>query len=265
MVSKFSKQDESFGYTPSEIEIIKNVLSFKINDVDLKTFLHACRQTRLCPVRRQIYALSRGGKMTIQTGIDGFRVIAERTGKYSPGKDTEFLYDEKGRLIGAKVYVKKMTPDGSWHDISATAFIQEYNSNQGLWKKMAHVMLEKCAEARVLRRAFPADLSGLYSSEEMDQSNTDGVVISESAVEPTIREETWDALNDYLNGHQNLRKKLKELCNVDDLRNIKQTQLKAVRKYANAYVQAKKDSAEESENKCSADELDAHQPSDSDK
>ncbi len=230
-------EGNSGTYTKEQIDIISRTIAPNLSKDEMAIFLHNCARTGLCPFARQIYAIKRGGTMCIQTGIDGFRLIAERTGKYSPGKDTEFLYDENGRLLGAKVYVKKMTACGKWHDISATAFLAEYNCGQGLWKKMPHVMLEKCAEARSLRRSFPADLSGLYSDDEMSQAdaNTAIPVKTEALDKPTISEETWNSLDNYLNGHDDLREKLKNLCNVTDLKNIKETQLKAVRHYVEEY------------------------------
>jgi hypothetical protein len=46
-----------------------------------------------------------------------------------------------------------------------------------MWAKFPSVMLAKCAEMIALRRAFPAELSGLYSTEEMSQAD-DHVAVS---------------------------------------------------------------------------------------
>ncbi|MDN6659578.1 MAG: recombinase RecT, partial [Acidipropionibacterium jensenii] len=45
---------------------------------DLAVFFHQCKRTGLDPFARQIYMIARQGKQTIQTGIDGFRLIARR-------------------------------------------------------------------------------------------------------------------------------------------------------------------------------------------
>ncbi len=222
---------EYFGQ--DSINTIRKTVAQDLTISEINLFLHNCMLSKLDPLRRQIYAIKRNGSMSIQTSIDGFRLIAERTGKYSPGKDTEFYYDDSKKLNGAKVYVKKMTPDGTWHDISATALLREYNGGRGLWLKMPHVMIEKCAESRALRRAFPDDLSGLYTKEEMDEEHEEVSHIEKK--DKFISEEEWKVLDDYLNGNDDLRKELKIICAVDNLRNITNQQLTACGDYARKY------------------------------
>ncbi len=157
------------------------------SDIDLGVFWHVCKHKRLDPFSRQIYPVFRNTKqkdgarseqMTIQTGIDGFRLIADRTGRYCAGREATFQYDKNGHLLSATSYVKKQTKDGTWHEVSGVAFYPEYvqknydGTPSKFWSQMPHVMLSKCAETVALRKAFPEDLSGIYTNEEMGQADT---------------------------------------------------------------------------------------------
>lgn len=159
------------GFTQEQNNLIKKYLCKGINDDELHLFAAVCKKTGLDPFMKQIYAVKRGDQMTIQTAIDGFRLIAERTGRYCPGKESTFVY-KQDRLFSATSYVKKQTKDGTWHEISASAHFDEYKPNykSQFWDTKPHVMLAKCAESLALRKAFPNELSGLYTSEEMDQA-----------------------------------------------------------------------------------------------
>lgn len=143
---------------------------------ELTLFAYACQRTGLDPFSKQIYAIKRGGRMTIQAGIDGLRSIAERTGQFAGcqrywcGPDGQWLEVWLGSKppAAAKCVVWRR---GCEHPFVGIATLAEYDAGQGLWKKMPATMLAKCAEAQALRTGFPADLSGIYSSEEMQQAD----------------------------------------------------------------------------------------------
>lgn len=158
-------------WTSEQMQIIKSMYAKDLNDNEFLAYAMICKRVNLDPLAKQIYAIKRGNLLTIQTSIDGYRLIAERTGKYAPGKDTEYFYDDEGQLLGAKSYVKKQTPDGVWHEFSSTAMLGEYKGSGPIWSRMPHVMIEKCAEARALRKAFPAELCSLYTHDEMQQAD----------------------------------------------------------------------------------------------
>lgn len=170
-------------FTNDQVETIKDVFCKGLSNDEFKIFLYSCERTGLDPFAKQIYAVKRNDKklgrevMTIQTGIDGYRAIADRTEKYSPGKKPHFTYDSQGKVLSATAYVMKLTKDGKWHEVEAEAFYDEYVQTtydgrpMGMWNKMVRTMLAKCAEALALRKAFPSQLSGIYTQEEMQQAD----------------------------------------------------------------------------------------------
>lgn len=203
--------NEKIDFTQEQINLIKTQIAPKANDNELKLFLHQARRTGLDPLARQIYAIhrwnSQQGKevMTIQTSIDGFRVIAERSGDYA-GQDEPVFEDVDMMPIKCKVTVYRFRGDVRYPAAVGVAYWSEYvqtdkNGNpSGLWKKMPHVMLSKVAEALALRKAYPQDLSGLYTSEEMQQAEPPSIPEDEPQHEMIIpigdieREELFELL-----------------------------------------------------------------------
>lgn len=179
---------ERYGFEREKVELIKSQIAKDASDSELALFLYTAQRVGLDPLARQIYCIMRKDrgveKMTIQTGIDGYRLIADRTGNYAPGRANTFEYDESGRLVSATAYVMKYVR-GTWLEVSATAYWDEYvatfkdGNPMGLWGTKPRVMLGKCAEALALRRAFPAELSGIYTAEEMDAAGNDGPIVAE--------------------------------------------------------------------------------------
>lgn len=169
--------------TPEQIDLLKRTICKGATNEEFALFLYICNSRKLDPFMKQIWMVPRKAKnaagawvetMQPMVAIDGSRLIAERTGCYAPGKETTYVYDNQGKIFSATAYVKKMSKDGTWHEVSTTAMYAEYAQTKstgeitGMWVSKPHVMLSKCAENMALRKAFPADLSGLYIEEEIE-------------------------------------------------------------------------------------------------
>ena len=170
------------SWTHEQVELIKRTIAVGATHDELQLFLYQAKRTGLDPLSRQIHFVKRKDKGTIQTAIDGYRLIADRTGKYAGSDD--YLFDEgipqylhmtsvKEHPRTATVTVYKSV-DGMRVAFTATAGWTEYfpGDAQGfMWRKMPYLMIGKCAEALALRKAFPAELSGIYTNEEMMQAD----------------------------------------------------------------------------------------------
>jgi phage recombination protein Bet len=189
------------GFDSEKINLIKTMIAKDCSNDELQLFLYTCRRTGLDPLARQIYAIKRSGKMTIQTGIDGYRVIADRTGKLAGISDYSFDDEEAKNPKKATVTVRKVVEGGLVADFTATARWGEYNAGGPMWSKMPFLMLGKCAEALALRKAFPADLSGVYTAEEMaqaDNAQQGEAVFAEVARQKSVSYPTVDASEDVM-------------------------------------------------------------------
>lgn len=174
------------------INVVKDVIAKGTTDVELQFFAEVCKRTGLDPFMKQIYCIKRGSgdeedggekKITIQTGIDGFRIIAERSGKYHgqlgpfwcgpDGKWVEAWLDMEYPPNACKIGVlRKDFTQPLWAVAHYTEYVQKnrYGKPTRMWTKMPANQLAKCAEALGLRKAFPMELSGLYTSDEMAQA-----------------------------------------------------------------------------------------------
>jgi phage recombination protein Bet len=178
-------------WTPEQTQLISTTIAPGCSGDELRLFAYACQRTGLDPFSKQIYAIKRGGKMTIQAGIDGLRSIAERTGQLD-GSETLWCGDDGAWTdvwLGSKPPAAAKTTiwrKGASHPFTGVARFADYNAGQGLWTKMGATMIAKCSEALALRKAFPADLSGVYSSDEMEQAVEPVTVTSTPAPAPAL-------------------------------------------------------------------------------
>lgn len=165
-----------------KVELIKQTVARGATDLELELFLHACQRTGLDPLMKQIYAIKRWSQvdgrevMTFQTGIDGLRLIADRTGQYAGSDEPVFMLGEDGFPDVASVTVYKLVGSlkcAFTHSVRWKEYVQlkKDGTPTSFWSKMPFGQLGKCAESGALRKSFPMELSGLYTHDEMAQAD----------------------------------------------------------------------------------------------
>jgi phage recombination protein Bet len=206
-------------FDKDKIDLIKKTVCPGATDDELKLFLMQSEKTGLDPFSRQIYSIERKSKKlnpitkaetwetkrTTQISIDGFRLIAQRSGKYAGQKPTEWcgkdgvwknIWTEKDYPYAARVGVLRKDFTEPLYAIAkfdAYAFDPQ-GKVQNLWGKMPDHMLAKVAESSALRKAFPQELSGLYSSDEME--NIIDITPKINVDKNINREEIYEATNE---------------------------------------------------------------------
>lgn len=213
------------SWTGQQLAALRQIGVENATDGDLAVFLNYAQRTGLDPFARQIYMIGRQDrrsgtpKWTIQASIDGLRIVAQRSGEYAGqvgpewcGPDGQWrdVWLKPEAPVAARVGVLRR---GFAQPLYAVALFTEYASYYndkptGLWGSKPAVMIAKCAEALALRKAFPMDLSGIYTAEEMAQAD---VPAATAPVVPAITQTPPVAGRDWLSA-------IAELADVEGLR-----------------------------------------------
>lgn len=192
MSSELTITQDQTDWTAQQVAALKTLgVSNDVTQADLAIFLTQSKRTGLDPFSRQIYMIGRKQKtangyetkQTIQVGIDGLRAIAHRVAQqcHEVFSMSDTLWADKNGVwhdvwlaleppAAAKVSVKR-----GGGVFSAVAIFKEYapvynGKLSGMWSSKPALMIAKCAEALALRKAFPSDMSGIYTDDEMEKA-----------------------------------------------------------------------------------------------
>lgn len=183
-------------FTPAQRTALQHMGVDNATNEDLQIFFHQAKRTGLDPFTNQIHMIGRNSyngrtkqwetKYTIQTGIDGFRLIgrraADQAGETISMDQAEWLHEDGswrpawsnkwGLPLAARVRILR-----NGQPFTAVAMFDEYAQRKRdgdltqMWAQRPAGQLSKCAEALAWRMAFPQDLAGMYTAEEMHQAN----------------------------------------------------------------------------------------------
>lgn len=177
-------------FTEDEKALIQRTMMQGASKDDVALFVATCERTGLDPFARQIMPSIRNtqkdGKWittwTWLVTIDGLRKIAVDSGDYEGqegpwwcGKDGAWkeIWTEDKPCYAAKVLVhRKGFRVGLSGIAKYESYVQKKKDGQpnNVWSNLGDHMTAKCAEALALRRAYPNEMAGLYTADEMAQA-----------------------------------------------------------------------------------------------
>ena len=154
-------------FTNERVELIRKSIASGLSQTEFESFIEIARHAKLNPLAKELFVWKDQGRLVIHTGIEGLRLIAERSEEYLGMDGPEFC-----------------GPDGKWvemwpgPDLPAAARVIVYREgrrpakavvhmsefrkeNSDTWKRRPVHMLGIRAEGHALRKAFRAETHAL--------------------------------------------------------------------------------------------------------
>lgn len=171
---------------PEVVATLKATVAQGLSDPEFALFAQYCQGSGLSPFRKEVWAIKAGGRLQIMTGVHGYWAIANSHPQFD-GAEEQIYYDEKNQIVRAECKIHRK--DRKFPSVGV-ALMNEYRGSSPVWQKMPSVMLAKCAASVAIRKAFPQELAGTYTEEELG-AETQATVAAQAFSQPQIAEPTY--------------------------------------------------------------------------
>lgn len=198
---------DQLNFTAPQLAALRQLGVENAPEGDLALFFHLAKRSGLDPFAKQIHMIGRRTKIkvydpqrrqqvddwvmkyTVQTGIDGYRVLGNRCAEERQdeldqdeplwcGKDRQWVdawVDAETPPAAAKFVIRKNGKPLCGTVMYAEYLQTDWNGNpNSTWKKRPAGQLAKCAEALAWRMAYPQDFSGIQLEDAAQVIEPDG-------------------------------------------------------------------------------------------
>lgn len=171
----------AIDYTRKDLlETIRKTVAQNATDAEFAMFVEFCKGTGLNPFKKEVWFIKTQGytnkygkwvegKVQMMTGINGFYAIANSHQQYDGMEETQIEKDDKGNILRA--IAKVWRKDRRFPSVGVAEWKEYFpgktDKGNSIWETKPSVMIAKVAESIALRKAFPNELNGLYTAEEM--------------------------------------------------------------------------------------------------
>ena len=184
-------------------QIVRNYLTrgnADVTDAEIIQFISICKANGLNPFIGDCYLVKYDGRgpATMVTARDAFMKRAE-SGQGYEGFQSGVIVLRDGKAIqeDGAFFLPGDTLIGGWalvyrndrkFPILQRVRLQEYNTGKSSWASKPATMIQKVAEAQAFRKAYPMNMSGLYTPEEMPDEQSSEKLPEANAIKPVFTE-----------------------------------------------------------------------------
>lgn len=191
------------------LKAIRETIAPNATDAEFAMFIGHCKGTQLNPFKKETWFIKTEdrewrdretgkliqvpGKVQIMTGINGYYTVANNHPQYDGMEPVKLEFDDTGKIVSATAVVWRK--DRKFPS-TATAYWDEFypgppaqGKKPGIWHTKGKYMIAKVAESHALRKAFPQELNGTYTQEEMPPEYGPTVTLDTPPADPAKKEE----------------------------------------------------------------------------